>query len=226
MEKEPSRLDQPQQPPASNSLENIARNLNPSSENFTEQCMQIGVGAPDVRALLTLFSIMPVHNEAATLCGHTFASKSLQSFDNDDLIVYKAIGEEKSVVNVLSDYTCSFCARFHNRIPELNSNGVTVRIFPYGRADYKVNGQPTAIAQNMATAMCGSSEQEKAQIFNDLISNQSLYAQKVYSQNEIADNCIQKAMTYKLFGDIFSRQRQTPLIFHPDGFVQIGDALT
>lgn len=207
-------------------LLDIARSLNPSDANFSSSCLQVGQGARSISEMSFLFDNIPEKNGAQEQCGMTFAQRSLPTFKDDDLITYKAQGEEKAVINIMSDYTCSFCARFHSRIPALNAEGITVRVFPYGRSDYFTSkNEVNVFANNFAAALCVPPAERK-KVFEDLLLNHRTYSQKAYPSVEPSAECLTRAISYKLVGNIFNTKHQTPLIFYSNGQSQIGDSLT
>ncbi|ENI4488071.1 hypothetical protein ABXZ88_003955 [Vibrio fluvialis] len=207
-------------------LLDIARSLNPSDANFSSSCLQVGQGARSISEMSFLFDNIPEQNGAQEQCGMTFAQRSLPTFKDDDLITYKAEGEEKAVINIMSDYTCSFCARFHSRIPALNAEGITVRVFPYGRSDYFTSkNEVNVFANNFAAALCVPPAERK-KVFEDLLLNHRTYSQKPYPSVEPSAECLTRAISYKLIGNIFNTKHQTPLIFYSNGQNQIGDSLT
>ncbi|MBY7854227.1 hypothetical protein KW429_11025 [Vibrio fluvialis] len=204
----------------------VARSLSPSDPKFSSSCLQLVEGTKDISELSSLFSQIPKENGAQEQCGMTFAQRALPTFKDDDLITYKALGEEKAVINIMSDYTCSFCARFHRRVPSLNAEGITVRVFPYGRIDYFTeSGQPNIFANNFAAALCVPPT-ERTKVFDDLLLNFRTYSKTAYPSIEPSAECLTRAIAYKIVGNIFNTQHQTPLIFYSNGQNQIGDSLT
>ena len=59
--------------------------------------------------------------------------ETLSSFDDADLVVFAASGEQKAVLNVFTDTSCPYCQKLHSEIGELQKAGITVRYFPYPR---------------------------------------------------------------------------------------------
>ena len=58
--------------------------------------------------------------------------KGVEKFKND-MIVYPA-KNEKHVINVFTDITCSYCRKMHEQMDEYNDLGITVRYLAYPRA--------------------------------------------------------------------------------------------
>jgi thiol:disulfide interchange protein DsbC len=54
--------------------------------------------------------------------------------DTAGMIVFKATGERKAVINVFTDVDCVYCQRLHLEVPELAEMGVEVRYLGYPRA--------------------------------------------------------------------------------------------
>jgi len=56
----------------------------------------------------------------------------LDKLGDKNLLVYKAKGVEKQVINVFTDTSCGYCRKLHQDIPALNADGITVRylLFP------------------------------------------------------------------------------------------------
>ena len=61
------------------------------------------------------------------------AKEALAAFPIDDLVVFPANGETRSVLNVFTDSSCSFCQKLHREVPELQKAGIEVRYFPFPR---------------------------------------------------------------------------------------------
>lgn len=208
-------------------LMEMAENLDVNSPKFEDQCITIATGVTDITRQTRLFEAMPEANRTREKCGYVYAQKALPQLPDKQLIVYKAQGEEKAVINIMSDYTCGYCARFHRRIPKLNEAGITVRVFPYGRADYFVRDstQPTVLASNMAAALCEEPERRSV-VFDDLLLNARTYAAKPYPDSTPTDACMSLSIVYKLIGNVFNFTHNTPMVFYDNGIFQYGDALT
>jgi len=61
------------------------------------------------------------------------AVETLAEFDDDDLVVFPALGESKAMLNVFTDTSCPYCQQLHSEIDKLQEAGITVRYFPYAR---------------------------------------------------------------------------------------------
>lgn len=51
-----------------------------------------------------------------------------------DMIVFKAKGKEKALINVFTDIDCGYCRKLHQEVSKLNEMGITVRYLAYPRA--------------------------------------------------------------------------------------------
>jgi thiol:disulfide interchange protein DsbC len=52
----------------------------------------------------------------------------------DEMIVFKAVGKTKAIMNVFTDIDCGYCRKLHREVPQLNAMGVEVRYLAYPRA--------------------------------------------------------------------------------------------
>ena len=59
--------------------------------------------------------------------------KALSTLKDENLVVFKAEGEEKGEVIAFTDTSCGYCQKFHAEIPELNKLGVTVKYVAWPR---------------------------------------------------------------------------------------------
>jgi len=71
------------------------------------------------------------------------AVETLAEFDDEDLVVFDAIGEPRAVLNVFTDTSCPYCRKLHSEIDKLREAGITVRYFPYPRGGSKGPGYQT-----------------------------------------------------------------------------------
>jgi thiol:disulfide interchange protein DsbC len=51
----------------------------------------------------------------------------------DDLVIFPAVSEEKSVLNVFTDVSCGYCRKLHEEVNYLQEAGITVRYLPFPR---------------------------------------------------------------------------------------------
>ena len=59
--------------------------------------------------------------------------QELASFDESKQIVFPAIDEELSVLNVFTDTSCGYCQQLHKEVQYLQEAGISVHYFPYPR---------------------------------------------------------------------------------------------
>ncbi len=94
----------------------------------------------------------------------------LDGLSNDDMLVYKAKGEEKQVITVFTDTSCGYCRKLHNDMPALNKEGITVRYLLYPRM-----GPNSASARVMESVWCAD---DPLQSMTDAKSNRSVPSKK------------------------------------------------
>ncbi len=82
-------------------------------------------------------SLIEVGGEKPIDIGAQFNAKvakdKLASVAKEDMVIYPAKGETKSVIYVFTDTTCPYCQKIHQDVKELNSNGVEVRYLAWPR---------------------------------------------------------------------------------------------
>ena len=61
------------------------------------------------------------------------ARAMLDTVPDADKVVFKAVGEQKAVIDVFTDTSCPYCKKLHREVPQLQSAGVTVRYIAYPR---------------------------------------------------------------------------------------------
>ncbi len=61
------------------------------------------------------------------------AVETMAEFDDNDLVVFGAIGDPKAVLNVFTDTSCPYCQKLHSEIDKLREAGIMVRYFPFPR---------------------------------------------------------------------------------------------
>lgn len=57
-----------------------------------------------------------------------------------DMIIYPAIGQERTHLTIFTDTSCPYCLRMHREVPKLRTEGVTVRFVPYPRQGLEGKG--------------------------------------------------------------------------------------
>lgn len=85
----------------------------------------------------------------ANLTEQSLADMRVDGFKKyeESMIVFAA-KEEKHVVTVFTDYTCTFCRKMHKKIDEYNDLGITVRYLPYPRFGIYDQQNPSAYSEN------------------------------------------------------------------------------
>jgi thiol:disulfide interchange protein DsbC len=81
-------------------------------------------------------------------------AKELAALKTSDMIVFKAKGTPKAVVNVFTDFDCGYCQKLHKEVPQLNAMGIEVRYLAYPRA-----GIGSDTYQKLVTAWCAKDRQ-------------------------------------------------------------------
>lgn len=66
---------------------------------------------------------------------------------SDSMIVYPA-KDEKHVVTVYTDYTCTFCRKLHAKMDQYNKLGITIRYLPYPRFGIYDRENPSEYSEN------------------------------------------------------------------------------
>ena len=81
-------------------------------------------------------------------------AKELAAVKPNDMIIFKAKGPTKTVLNVFTDVDCHYCQVLHKEVPQLNAMGIEVRYLAYPREGI---GSPTY--QKLVTAWCAKDRQ-------------------------------------------------------------------
>ncbi len=71
------------------------------------------------------------------------AKQELNAIPDSRLAVFPAQGNEKAVLNVLTDTSCPYCQKLHQEVGFLQEAGITVRYFPYPRGGSRGPGYQT-----------------------------------------------------------------------------------
>lgn len=79
----------------------------------------------------------------------TLRKARMDNYDDDKMLVYKAVGEEKYVLTVFTDTSCGYCRKLHDDMDTLNKAGITVRYLLYPRM-----GLQAASASVMESVWC------------------------------------------------------------------------
>lgn len=79
----------------------------------------------------------------------TMRKERMDAYDDDRMLVYEAIGDEKYVLTVFTDTSCGYCRKLHQDMETLNKEGITVRYLLYPRM-----GLQAASANVMESVWC------------------------------------------------------------------------
>lgn len=202
-------------------LLNMASSLSLSDIAFEDKCLTVSLGANSYAEMYHLYQSMKSES-VMKKCGEVYASKLIPQLDDKDLIVYEAPNAKRSIT-IISDFTCPYCRKLHDETQKYLDAGVTVRVFPYGRASYMNNGELTEVAKNNSLAQC-QLPNKRGELFDTLLSNPTLYKSKVLSGNGVSlpsEKCQQVSFIYKVIGDILTG-RETPIIINDEGNVARG----
>ncbi len=61
------------------------------------------------------------------------AKQRLDQLPVEDLVVFPAVDETKTVITIFTDTSCQFCQKLHREVPELQKAGIEVRYVPFPR---------------------------------------------------------------------------------------------
>ncbi|EGQ9239494.1 hypothetical protein M2G93_16700 [Vibrio vulnificus] len=201
--------------------------------DFEVQCIEKIQSKNGIIELTSLFT-NEMSKEEAISCGQVFANAVVKNLPDSTFINYVA-ANEKSHVTIFSDYTCSFCITEHRSIDSLLKQGISVKVYPYGRDLYRerlrnedgevVFGDYTVLGKNMLAAQCFSDDNsEQIRLFDTLMSNPAKYAKEELPEVASVDfnsACAIERHRQKLYGDLFTA-RGTPLHVFANGTVYRG----
>ena len=190
------------------------------AKDFATACLQIAGNSSDIKDLYGNFREM--NPKASSECGLVFGGFKLPREDDNDMIVYKA-ENEKRFITVISDFTCHFCGLLHNEVEELNEMGVTVKVWPYGRAPYlDAKNEYTMTAKNMVMATCQADNEKRKELYDMMIENPHKYAKiAIADEDSVNNECANRVLSNKIYGEIFTQGR-TPVFMMDDGSTNIG----
>ncbi|OED36183.1 hypothetical protein AB833_28215 [Chromatiales bacterium (ex Bugula neritina AB1)] len=58
----------------------------------------------------------------------------IETVSEDDMVIYPAIADKKTIVSIFTDPTCPYCRKLHEQIPQLSDAGIEVRYLAFPRA--------------------------------------------------------------------------------------------
>lgn len=65
-------------------------------------------------------------------------SQALEAVNKEDMIIYPATGETKSVIYSFTDADCPYCTKLHAEMDEINARGIEVRYLAWPRSQESV----------------------------------------------------------------------------------------
>jgi thiol:disulfide interchange protein DsbC len=80
--------------------------------------------------------------------------KAIDAVNEKDMVIFAPEKETKYTVNVFTDVSCGYCAKFHQEVPELNKAGVKVRYLAFPRA-----GVGSETYKKMVSVWCAKDRQ-------------------------------------------------------------------
>lgn len=96
-------------------------------------------------------------------------AERMAAIADEQTVVFKAKGDEKSVIHVFTDIDCGFCQKFHDEVPRMNELGITVRYLAYPRAGvtHPQTGALTDSYRKINFVWCESDKQEAMTIMKN-----------------------------------------------------------
>ncbi|CCK77053.1 MAG: thioredoxin fold domain-containing protein [Oleispira antarctica] len=110
-----------------------------------------------------LYELLPLKPNNITKNRNNIKREGLMAaLDDKDLVIFKAKGEEKTVINVFTDIDCGYCRKLHNEVARLNDLGITVRYLAYPRAGVtdRRTGQLTSSFKKIKSVWCDENRAE------------------------------------------------------------------
>jgi thiol:disulfide interchange protein DsbC len=110
-----------------------------------------------------LYELLPLKPNNITKNRNNMKREGLMSALNEkDLVIFKAKGEEKSVINVFTDIDCGYCRKLHDEVGRLNDLGISVRYLAYPRAGItdRRTGQLTDSFKKIKSVWCDNNRAE------------------------------------------------------------------
>ncbi|MBL4882232.1 MAG: thioredoxin fold domain-containing protein [Oleispira sp.] len=110
-----------------------------------------------------LYELLPLKPKNITKNRNNLKRESLMAaLDDEELVVFKAKGEEKTVINVFTDIDCGYCRKLHGEVARLNELGISVRYLAYPRSGVtdRRTGQLTASFKKIKSVWCDDNRAE------------------------------------------------------------------
>jgi thiol:disulfide interchange protein DsbC len=110
-----------------------------------------------------LYELLPMKPNNITKNRNNAKRESLMAaLDEKELVIFKAKGEEKSVINVFTDIDCGYCRKLHDEVGRLNDLGISVRYLAYPRSGVtdRRTGQLTSSFKKIKSVWCDENRAE------------------------------------------------------------------
>jgi thiol:disulfide interchange protein DsbC len=110
-----------------------------------------------------LYELLPTKPNNITKNRNNMKREALMAkLDDKDLVIFKAKGKEKSVINVFTDIDCGYCRKLHGEVARLNDLGITVRYLAYPRSGVtdRRTGQLTGSFKKIKSVWCDDNRAE------------------------------------------------------------------
>lgn len=183
-----------------------------SSVDFKRRCLSYAIAnAANINQLIGVLNEMP--DDSRRKCGLVMSETYAPNLKDERLIVYKAKGEEKDILTVYHDPTCSYCKKLHDEKDELNEMGITVRVYMYGRHAYSRSAidydnidysKFTTTAKAMSQAVCAKTNTERMQINDSMMAGGKSAMAKIAMMPSPPQECMVRVVAMKNFGDILT----------------------
>jgi thiol:disulfide interchange protein DsbC len=96
------------------------------------------------------------------------AKEAIDEMPVEDLVVFPADNDTRTVLNIFTDTSCPYCKKIHEEIPQLQKAGIEVRYIPFPRGGAKGPGYTTLkqvwCAKDRARAMNIAKEVESGEL--------------------------------------------------------------
>ncbi len=123
--------------------------------------------------------------EALRQARNPIRKKAIDAVSEKDMVIFAPEKETKYTVNVFTDVSCGYCAKFHQEVPELNKAGVKVRYLAFPRAGIRSDTYKKMVsvwcAKDRQTAMTDAKARRKVEeaTCNNPIESQYKLGQKL-----------------------------------------------
>lgn len=110
-----------------------------------------------------LYELLPMSPNNITKNRNNVKREGLMAaLDDKELVIFKAKGEEKTVINVFTDIDCGYCRKLHDEVGRLNDLGISVRYLAYPRSGVtdRRTGQLTGSFKKIKSVWCDDNRAE------------------------------------------------------------------